>query len=471
MSSTTDTDNLPRSDVFNYAFYMASEMLFLMMPMTFMTIFFTDSLLISAALIGTVVGIARALDVVAGLLSGGIIQKTREKGMYYSKWITATRWVIGCGVILMFANTSSMPLSVKLIVVFISYCMINLCMNFIQTSQFNVLAVMGGISLEKRNKLAFRGTQGVTTATLVFSLTAVPLIEKVLTPAIGKNYAYFIMGIVCVLPYMFGCHFLAKSARKYEEASPVSAGPGVRIADMVKSVLTNNQLLILILVFSSAYIAQYTIMTVAVHYFTYVLGNVMLMTISMTIGTIVGLLGAFIGPKIGVMLGKKHAMVVGLLCQCLVLVLVYFFARTSVIVYIVLYSFFFFTMYIYFAFNANYVIDTGEYHLHKTGKDNRSVANGMMTLPSKIGLLVGGSAPLFFLEAIGYKPNMEQTPEFIDKFMMMFALFPAAFCFLGAMIMLFFYKITDADAARYARENKERAEAAMAASGGADLFS
>ncbi|MFC1494233.1 MFS transporter, partial [Thermodesulfobacteriota bacterium] len=187
MSSTTDTDNLPRSDVFNYAFYMASEMLFLMMPMTFMTIFFTDSLLISAALIGTVVGIARALDVVAGLLSGGIIQKTREKGMYYSKWITATRWVIGCGVILMFANTSSMPLSVKLIVVFISYCMINLCMNFIQTSQFNVLAVMGGISLEKRNKLAFRGTQGVTTATLVFSLTAVPLIEKVLTPAIGKN--------------------------------------------------------------------------------------------------------------------------------------------------------------------------------------------------------------------------------------------------------------------------------------------
>jgi len=444
---------------------MASEMLFLMMPLTFMNIFFTDNLLISAALIGTVIGIARVLDIIVGLLSGGIIQKTREKGIYYSKWITATRWLIGCGVILMFANVSSMSLPVKLVVIFISYSLIHLSMNFVQTSQFNVLAVMGGISLEKRNLLAFRGTQGVTIATLAFSLTGVPIIEKVLTPVIGNNYAYLVMAIVCVIPYLTGCHLLARSARKYEETSPVSVGPGIKIVDMIKSVLTNDQLLILILVMSTSYIAQYTIMTVAVHYFTYVLGDVMLLIYSMTIATFVGVLGAFIGPKIGVWLGKKHAMVVGLLCQCLSLVLVYFFARTSVIAYIVLSSIFFLTMYIYFSFNANYVIDTGEYHLHKTGKDNRSVANGMMTLPAKIGLLVGGSVPLFVLTAIGYHPNMEQTPEFINKFMMMFALFPAAFCLLAALLMQFFYKITDKDAARYAKENKERAAAAMAASG------
>ena len=128
---------------------MTSEMLFLMMPTTFMNIFFTDNLLISATIVGTVVGIARVFDVIAGLVSGGIIQKTREKGIYYSKWITATRWFIGCGMILMFADTSSMSLAVKLVVVFIAYCMINFSMNFIQTSQFNVLAVIGGTSLEK----------------------------------------------------------------------------------------------------------------------------------------------------------------------------------------------------------------------------------------------------------------------------------------------------------------------------------
>ena len=122
-------------------------------------------------------------------------------------------------------------------------------------------------------------------------------------------------------------------------------------------------------------------------------------------------------------------------------------------------------MYIYFSFNANYTIDTGEYHLHKTGKDNRSLANGMMNIPFKIGMLVGGSVPMFVLTAIGYQPNMKQTPEFVNKFMMLFGLFPAAFCILAAIIMLFFYKITDEDAARYARENAERAAAAMAASG------
>ena len=465
MSRTNNASSLSRTDVFNYAFYMTSEMLFLLMPTTFMNIFFTDNLLISAALVGTVVGIARVFDVAAGLVSGGIIQKTREKGTYYSKWITATRWLIGCGIIMMFADTSSMSLTVKLVIIFIAYCMINLSMNFIQTSQFNVLAIMGGTSLEKRNMLAFRGTQGVTIATFIGSISLVPIIEKVLTPVIGSNYAYFVMGIVCVLPYMFGCHFLAKSARKYEETTPVSSGPGVRVIDMIISVVTNDQLLILILVMSSSYIAQYTIMTLAVHYFTYVLGDVMLMTYSMSIGTIIAIAGAFIGPKIGVMLGKKHAMVTGLLCQCLALVLVYFFARTSAVAYIIFYSFFFLTMYFYFCFNANYTIDTGEYHLHKTGKDNRSVANGMMNIPFKIGLLIGGSVPMIVLGKIGYQPNMEQTPEFIDKFMMMFGLFPAAFCLIAAIIMQFFYKITDADAARYARENQERAAAAMAASG------
>jgi Na+/melibiose symporter-like transporter len=338
-------------------------------------------------------------------------------------------------------------------------------MNFIQTSQFNILAAMGGISLGKRNMLAFRGTQGVTIASLLGSLTFLPIIKKVLTPAIGSTYAYMVMAIVCVIPYMMGCHFLARSARKYEETSPARIGPRVRVIDMIISVLTNDQLLILILVMSSSYIAQYTIMTVAFHYFTYVLGNEMLMTLSMTIGTFVGVAGAFIGPKIGVMLGKKSAMVVGLLCQCLVLVLIYFFARTSVIAYIVLYSCFSLTMYIYFSFNANYTIDTGEYHFHKTGKDNRSLANGMMNMPFKIGLMVGGSVPMFVLTAIGYKPNMAQTPEFINKFMMMFALFPASFCLLAAIIMQCFYKITDADAARYARENQERAAAAITASG------
>ncbi len=465
MSSADNTSKLPRSDVFNYAFYMTSEMLFLLMPTTFMNIFLTDNLLISATLVGTVVGFARVLDVIAGLVSGGIIQKTREKGIYYSKWITATRWFIGCGIIFMFADTSSMSLSIKLVIVFIAYCMINLSMNFIQTSQFNVLAIMGGTSLEKRNLLAFRGSQGVSIATLIGSLSLLPIIEKVLTPVIGNTYAYFVMGIVCVLPYMFGCHFLAKSARKYEEITPFSAGTKVRVIDMVKSVFTNDQLLILILAMSSAYIAQYTVMGIAVHYFTYVMGNVILMTYSMTTGTVVTVAAAFIGPKIGVMLGKKHAMVVGLLGQCLSLVLVYFFARTSVIIYIVLYSLFSIAMYIYFGFNANYTIDTGEYHLHKTGKDNRSVANGMMNIPFKIGLLIGGSVPMLVLGKIGYKPNMEQTPEFIEKFMMMFGLFPAAFCLLAAILMLFFYKITDADAARYARENQERSAAAMAASG------
>ena len=39
MSSTNNTNSLPRPDVFNFSFYMSTEMLIILMPMTFMNIF------------------------------------------------------------------------------------------------------------------------------------------------------------------------------------------------------------------------------------------------------------------------------------------------------------------------------------------------------------------------------------------------------------------------------------------------
>jgi len=71
------------------------------------------------------------------------------------------------------------------------------------------------------------------------------------------------------------------------------------------------------------------------YYFTYVLGDFLLMSVSMTATTAFAVVASIIGPKIGVKLGKKNAMVVGMLVNTLSLLAITFFARESLIIYIV----------------------------------------------------------------------------------------------------------------------------------------
>ncbi|SHI21636.1 Na+/melibiose symporter [Sporobacter termitidis DSM 10068] len=460
-------NKLSRSDIFNYAFYMFTDSLVVVMPLGYMSVFLTDNLMMSAALMGTLILVARLVDTVVGILSGGIIQRAREKGTMYSKWITATRWIVSVGVILMFTNTTGTPMAVRCVLSFIAYCMVNCSMNFVQTSQFNILAVMGGASMENRNKLAFRGTQFVAAASILSSLITVPLITG-LQPVVGSAYSYMIVSVIYAIPYIFGCHFLAKACLKYERASTVSVGPSIPVREMVKSVVTNSQLLILLVVNSISYMGTFIIMTLAAYYFIYVLGNFMLMAVSMTISTVFGLFAAIVGPKVGVRLGKKRAMVIGLLVGVIGQLLIFFFARNSVVPYVIIGCCASLAGYFYLGFGANYVLDCGEYHFHKTGKDNRAVAMGMMTFPIKIGLIVGGAVGSFGLAVIGYTAGMAPSPDFVSNFMIVFSLIPAALSFIAMLVMLFGYHISDADAARYAKENAERAAAYVAAKAAAD---
>ncbi|MGI6659670.1 MAG: MFS transporter [Dethiobacteraceae bacterium] len=99
----------------------------------------------------------------------------------------------------------------------------------------------------------------------------------------------------------------------------------------------------------------------------------------------------------------------------------------------------------------------------KQVSDNRTVAMAMNNIPIKIGFALGGAVGTFGLALIGYQPGMTATPEFIRSFMWIFGGIPAVCYFLASMVLFFGYKITDEDAAMYARENAARLAAAAEA--------
>jgi len=120
-------------------------------------------------------------------------------------------------------------------------------------------------------------------------------------------------------------------------------------------------------------------------------------------------------------------------------------------------------------FQANYYLDCGEYGYYTTGIDNRTMAVTVMNWPTKIGFAVGGSLAGYCLAWAGYNAPTATTPPsftYMNRFLMSIGLIPAIFMTIGIVITALFYKLTDAQAAEYARANAEREAAAKAAAAG-----
>jgi hypothetical protein len=56
---------------------------------------------------------------------------------------------------------------------------------------------------------------------------------------------------------------------------------------------------------------------------------------------------------------------------------------------------------------------------------------------------------------------MAPSPEFATKFMYLFGGLPGALALVGGLVILFAYKLTDADCEKYARENEAKTKATI----------
>ena len=96
---------------------------------TFLTAYYTDSVGIAAAAVGTMMLVARLLDGISDVLMGGIVDKTRTKWGKARPWILISAPVICIGLILTFNVPESLSSSAKLIYAYITYVFLN-CIAF-----------------------------------------------------------------------------------------------------------------------------------------------------------------------------------------------------------------------------------------------------------------------------------------------------------------------------------------------------
>ena len=431
----------------------------IMVGFMYLNTFATEVLVIPAGTLAVALGVAKFLDFCFSLFAGAIIEKVKiGKTGKNQSWLYLGRWILAVSIMAEVCNTSSAPMVVRVAVLAVSYTVLNCLMNILQTAYYGVLAAVAGPNMSNRNAMTVNMTRQSTVITIICSF--IPTLVTVLP---FGNWNYFIVAFVFMIPMPFALGAIAKCADGKDV--PVGATASVNqvsIGDMFGTLLKNPQMLVLFLVFTILYIAQFTYQANYTYYFIYVVGDFTKLTFVTLINAIVGFLAAMVMPKLGAKLGKKMSCVFGFLLMSIALILVSFFGAPNGVpnltAYIILMSLMMAGTYTWMPYMVVLYLDAGEYFLYKTGKDTRAIAAGLASPPMKIGMTVGNTLGLALLSAIGFVSGgaFEINTAWISNFMRVTFMLPGLIYLASAIIMLLFYKISDKDAAKYAQANAEK---------------
>jgi GPH family glycoside/pentoside/hexuronide:cation symporter len=487
---------LKNSEVNKYAIYGPLSGVGIALPLSYLTAFQTEGLGWSAVLATTVLIGPRVIDFILGISCGTIMSKVNMKWGRYRSWFIILRWVVALSVIMQFLDTKALPLWMQVACIFVGYTLMNGSMNFILTAQYGIMFMMGGASMDDRQRLSIRANQFTMAGTILTSAALIPALQALTKTFYPDNTnpnwygpsAFMVLALICAGFYWVGATCVVSAAKEYDKPVEAgAAGPVQKIGDVIRGVVTNDQLLIYTLVTTLTSISMFAIMPLGIFYYMYVLGNMMLMPIAMTVSTLFGFVASLIGPQIGRKLGMKRSMVIGMVIAiCGNLVTANFGGNSNPsgirlagmevpvgwIVYLVVMLVASLAAQTYAGFAMQFQVNAGEYGYWKTGKDNRTAAMGLGAIPMKIAMIVGGALGGYALAAIGYQPGMGVPggpafpPNFTLNFMRLMGYVPAAISTVSLLLFGFGYKITDADAKMYAEENMKKTMQAMAAPGG-----
>ena len=281
----------------------------IMVGFMYLNTFATEVLKIPAATLATALLIAKICDFIVSLFCGVIVEKVRlgKKGKNQS-WLYYGRWILAVMIMLEVANTSTAPMVVRVVVLGVSYTVLNCLMNIIQTAYYGIVAVVAGPNPANRNAMTINMIRQNTVVMLICSF-----IPTLVTKLPFGSWNYFIVALVFMLPIPWALGNISRLAEGKD--LPVGQGPAgaprVSVKDMLESLFKNPQLLALFISFTVLQIGMFMYQANYTYYFIYVIGDFTKLTLATLAASLVGVVAAMFMPKIGTRIGKKWSCVAG----------------------------------------------------------------------------------------------------------------------------------------------------------------
>lgn len=423
---------------FCYSFGEIGSQLSWYMINTYLTVFYTDILGLTASAISLIMLIARVWDAANDPMMGLIADRTRSRWGKFRPWLMFASPFLAIFNVLTFTVFPVKGMA-KVILCLVCYVGAGMAYTAICITYGGLVNLIARDSQVRMNYTSCRAT-GASVIKIILSAVAMPMILYFSKGEQPNATGYFWTAVICsvaMLPCFWICAWKCKETVVVE--APKVVGEKKSVIQSLKKMCKNSQLMITVFNVFLGAVAIMSRMSMLAYYVIYVVGDPRMIAPIFTTMTITELIGCVFlswGTK---KFGKRNWLLI--LNVIMIVGFVTMFAVPS------LNSTFLIAVSALIGFgNSAANVSTGmlsdciEYGDWKYGIREEGLTYSYMSFGVKLATAVGGSVTVLLLAASGYVPNVEQTEAVKTGINAVVNLIPAA-CIVLSMIPLFWYKL------------------------------
>ncbi len=277
---------------------------------SWLTLYYTDSVLLAAGMIGTIMLILRLFDGVSDILFGVAIEKTHTKMGKARPWFGASIIPLVITQLLVYNVPSSLSAGAKTVWVVITYFLLTVVFYTINNLSYH--SMLSRFALDPDDRAKVSSVRGI------FAFIA-GLLLSILTPRIlngnggskvqgAWTKTALIFSILCLV--LQAITFFVVKEKRVEDEEKANAPHG-DVKKGIRALLHTKYFYISIIVFVCTYILNGLVLAAHVYFSRDVLGNGDLYSIIAIVSVFSTIIGIAFAPKLFVKLGKRKTLIFG----------------------------------------------------------------------------------------------------------------------------------------------------------------
>ena len=412
---------------------------------TFLLKFYTDVMGVSAAVVGTIIMIARFVDAFTDVTMGRICDKSPvTRNGKFKPWIKRMCVPVAISSFLIYqSGLASQSMGFKIAYLFVTYILWG---SFFYTS-INIPygSMASAISAEPgdRQSLSTYRSIGATFASVIVG-AIIPLIAYEEVNGImllnGEVFTVIagIFSVCAVISYLI-CYTLV--TERVQIVSEIGEQQNNNVIEMLKNALTNKALLSIIAASILMLLAQMTLQSMANYVYPIYYGNTTAQSISMVVMLAGSLLIAAVAKPIAARFGKAEVAVVSSFVASAICLLLFFVRPQSVWVYVALQGFCWLSLGVFSMISWALITDVIDYSEIKNGVREDGSVYALYSFARKLGQAGAAGLVGAMLTAIGYSEETAGNQSVREGLFNISTLIPAMGFVLLGFVLWFWYPL------------------------------
>ncbi|MGM9537657.1 MAG: MFS transporter [Candidatus Onthomonas sp.] len=268
----------------------------------FLTGYYTDTVGIAAAAVGTMMVVARIFDGTSDLLMGALVDKTKSKYGKARPWILWTAPMMALALIALFSVPASMSETGKLVYAYITYILLNCIIYTANGIAYNSLLARMTFNVQDRcSCTSIRFVLGTIVTLIVNAITSNLVTVMGWT---GLVVVYAIVQMILLLICFFGCkEHIGETDEGEVEVEKVP----LKIA--LPALTKNKYFFLQALMMVFLYINIMSVGSMTYYFCNTVLGSLAAMTVLTMAYNVPTIIGSFINPYLVAKMGKRKVLI------------------------------------------------------------------------------------------------------------------------------------------------------------------